>query len=353
MKTSKKIAALGIIVLVIILIVFRLSSNYAKINANKNVSTDLTFVSVNTENVVSLSLKDTLRLTGVIEANSEVDIASEAAGTITELNLQLGQSKSEGSVIGAIDSKLKKLAVQKAKIMKDKLDKDLGRNKTLFEGGSLTAQKLDESQTSYDDAVIQLQQAEKQLSDATIKSPISGIVTKKNVEKGEFVNIGTPLGTIVDISKLKIKLNVSEWNVYKIKVGDKALITTDIYPGIVFEGKISFVSPQGDASHNYPVEILIPNNSKHPLKSGTFANVQIALPEIGEGLYIPRESLIGSTSDAQVYVAVKDKAKLRNIVVKEANDKYLKVISGLAENELVIVNGQINLADDKTIKIIK
>jgi len=101
------------------------------------------------------------------------------------------------------------------------------------------------------------------------------------------------------------------------------------------------------------VEILIPNNSKHPLKSGTFANVQIALPEIGEGLYIPRESLIGSTSDAQVYVAVKDKAKLRNIVVKEANDKYLKVISGLAENELVIVNGQINLADDKTIKIIK
>ncbi len=83
--------------------------------------------------------------------------------------------------------------------MNDKLAKDLERNKTLFEGGSLTAQKLDESQTSYDDAVIQLQQAEKQLSDATIKSPISGIVTKKNVEKGEFVNIGTPLGTIVDI----------------------------------------------------------------------------------------------------------------------------------------------------------
>lgn len=353
MKTSKKITAFVIVVVLIILIVIKLTSNFEKINANKNVSTDLNYVSVNTEKVVSLSIKDTLRLTGYMEANTEVDIAAEAAGTITELNIQLGQMKSAGSLIGSIDNKLKKLAVQKAKILKEKLAKDLERNKVLYQGGSLTTQKLDESQTSYDDAVIQLEQAEKQLNDATIKSPISGMITKKNVEKGEFVNVGTPLATIVDITRLKIKLNVSEKNVYKIKVGDKAIITTDIYPGVIFEGKISFVSPQGDASHNYPVEILIPNNSKNPLKSGTFANVLIALPELGEGLYIPRESLLGSTSSAQVYVAENDKAKLRNIVVSEANDKYLKVISGLAKDELVIVNGQINLADNKTIKIIK
>lgn len=353
MKTSKKITAFVIVVVLIILIVIKLTSNFEKINANKNVSTDLNYVSVNTEKVVSLSLKDTLRLTGYMEANTEVDIAAEAAGTITELNIQLGQMKSAGSFIGSIDNKLKKLAVQKAKILKEKLGKDLERNKVLYQGGSLTTQKLDESQTSYDDALIQLEQAEKQLNDATIKSPISGVITKKNIEKGEFVNVGTPLATIVDITRLKIKLNVSERNVYKIKVGDKAIITTDIYPGIVFEGKISFVSPQGDASHNYPVEILIPNNSKYPLKSGTFANVLIALPELGEGLYIPRESLLGSTSAAQVYVAENDKAKLRNIVVTEANDKYLKVISGVAKDELVIVNGQINLADNKTIKIIK
>jgi len=147
-------------------------------------------------------------------------------------------------------------------------------------------------------------------------------------------------------------LNVSEINVYQLKLNEKAIITTDVYHGVTFEGNISFISSQGDDSHNYPVEIVISNTSKYPLKSGTFANVQIKLPETGSALYIPRESLLGSITDAEVYVAENDKAILKKIVVGSGSDKYIKVISGLKEDEKVIVNGQINLSDGKAIRII-
>jgi RND family efflux transporter MFP subunit len=197
-----------------------------------------------------------------------------------------------------------------------------------------------------------LEQAEKELVNATIKSPISGVITKKHIEQSEYVNIGSPIVTIVDISKLKIKLNVSEANVYQLKSGDKAIITTDVYHGVTFEGNISFISSQGDDSHNYPVEIVISNNPKYPLKSGTFANVMIKLPVAGEALYIPRESLLGSITDAEVYVAENDKAIRKKIIVGNGNDKYIKVLSGLIEGENVIVNGQINLSENKAIKII-
>lgn len=348
----KRTIIIIIALVVLALIVFRLSTNYKKINANKNVSTDLAYVSVNVFPVSKMSINNSLQLTGYMEAYSEIDIAAEAQGIITSLNAALGQEKSKGSIIATIDDKLKKLAVQTASISIAKLKKDLERYNNLYKGGTVTEQQLNEAQNLYDNAKIQFEQAEKQLSDATIKSPISGVIIKKQVEEGEYINIGNPIATIVDISKLKIKLNVSEANIYQLKLNDKAIITTDVYPGVVFEGSITFISSQGDDSHNYPVEIVIPNNSKYPLKSGTFANVMIKLPVAAEALYIPRESLLGSITEASVYVAENNKAILKKIVVGNGNDKYIKAISGLKEGEKVIVNGQINLSDNKAIKIV-
>jgi len=348
----KKIIIIVVALAILALIIFRLSFNYKKINASKDVSTDLAYVSVNVFPVSKMAMSNSLQLTGYMDAYSEIDIAAEAQGTIVSLNAELGQEKSKGSIIATIDDKLKNLAVQKAQNLKVKLEKDLERNKNLYNGGSLTEQQLDDAQNSCNDAVIQFEQAEKELTNATIKSPISGVITKKQVEEGEYINIGSTIVTIVDISRLKIKLNVSEVNVYQLKFNNKATITTDVYPGVAFEGNISFISSQGDDSHNYPVEIVISNSSKYPLKSGTFANVLINLPDAAEAFYIPRESLLGSITEASVYVAENNKAILKKIVVGSGNDKYIKVISGLKEGEEVIVNGQINLSENKAIKIV-
>lgn len=348
----KKIITIAVIFALLALIVLKLISNKEKIEATKEVKTDLAYVTVNVANVQKMTLNDSLKLIGYLDAFTEVDIAAEASGVITSLNVNLGDVKSKGAVLATIDDKLKQLAVRKAKVDLDKLQKTLERYKNLFKGGTLTEQQLDDAQTMYDNAVLQLEQAEKQLADATIKAPITGIVSRKLFEKGEFVNMGSPMLTMVDISRFKIKLNVSESNVYKLKTGDLALITTDVYPGVKMEGKVSYISPKGDDTHNYAVEIEMANSKEYPLKSGTFANVQIELPVIAEALYIPRQALLGSVNDAKIYVAENGKATLRSITVREGNDQFLQVISGLTENEQVIVNGQINLADGKEIKII-
>lgn len=348
----KRIITIVVVVALLALIVLRLISNHEKINATKNVKTDLTYVSVNVSPVVKMSLIDSLRLTGYLDAFSEIEIASQAQGIITSLDASLGQAKPKGSIIATIDNEMKQLAVKKAKLNVDKLEKNLERYKNLYNGGTLTEQQLDDAKTMYEDAVLQLEQAGKQLSDATILSPINGIISKKQAEIGEYANIGTPIATLVDISRFKLKLSVSETNVYKLKLGDIAIVSTDVYPGVTFEGKISFIGPKGDETHNYPVEILIANSREYPLKSGTFANANIKLPSSGEALYIPRESLLGSVNDANVYVVENGKAILQSIVVGNGNDKFIKVISGLNEGDQIVITGQINLSDGKEIKII-
>jgi RND family efflux transporter MFP subunit len=348
----KKIIVIGVSILIVILIVLKLFSNFKKINANKNVDTDLLYVTVKVEEAKSFVLSDSIVFTGNTAAVTEIVVSSETSGLLTYLNADEGDTKSENSIIATIDDKFKKLALQKAELTKNKLETDLERSKNLFNGGSITQQQLDEAQNFYNEAVILYEQSKIELEKTSIKSPLKGIIAEKYVEAGEYVNFGSPIAKIIDISKLKININVSETNVYKLKINQKVNVTTDIYPDIIFEGIITFISSQGDDAHNYIVEVTMQNNIENQLKAGTFAKIYLQFTQNDSSLYIPRNSVIGNFNDAKVYVAENEKAILKNIIVEEANDYYVKVISGVIEGEKIITDGKINLSDNKEIKIL-
>jgi len=347
----KKTIIITVSILLVGLIFFRLKSNRDKINAKQEVSTDLNYVNVTAAKVQSMSIDQYLSLVGSLAAYVEVEISSEIQGTVTSVKTKLGQQVSKNSVIATIDDRIKKLNVNSAKIDLDKKQKDYERYKNLFAGGTTTQQELDNARVDYENAAIKLEQAKKELSDATIVSPLGGIITEKRVEDGTYVNVGSPIVSIVDISKLKVKLNVSETNIYQLNVGDTTEITASVYPGITFNGNISFISPKGDDSHNYQVEIVIANSADHPLKAGTFVKVKIKLPSKGKSLYIPRETLQGSISEAKVYLVKGDKAVLQPVTIGNSNNDFLEVTTGLKEGDEVVASGFVNLEDGKTIKV--
>lgn len=347
----KKIIVIIVVILLVGLIFFRLKSNHDKINAKKEVSTDLNYVNVTVAKVQSMNIDQNLSLVGSLTAFSEVEVSSEIQGTVTSVQVELGQQVSKNKVIATIDDRTKRLNVNSTKIDLDKKQKDYERYKNLFTGGTATEQELDNARVAYENAAIALEQAQKELSDATIASTSEGIITEKYIEKGTHVSIGSPIVSIVDISKLKVKLNVSESNIYQLRVGDKAEIATSVYPGVTFNGDISFISPKGDDSHNYPVEIVIANSDEHPLKAGTFVKVKINLPSKGNSLYIPRETLQGSISEAKVYLVKGDKAVLQPVTIGNSNNDFLEVTTGLQEGDVVVASGFVNLEDGKAIKV--
>jgi membrane fusion protein, multidrug efflux system len=347
----KKIIILVVVLIVIVLAAIRLIGNRERIvSQNENLTAE--FVTVSIANVEKKASSFTLNFTGTLYPYKELDIPAETAGKITSLNYELGQYFSTGGVIATIEDKIKKLTYESVKIEGERLKKYFERAENLFKGGISSEQEYDLARTSYETAKNKFEEAEKQLSNTKITAPIAGTITKKIIEVGTYVKEGDRVASIVDVSKLRVKVNVSESSVYYLRSGDRAKITTDIYPGITFEGKISFVSPRGDDTHNYPVEIEIVNSAKNPLKAGTFVNVEVGLGSSNMALYIPREALQGSIKDAKVYVASNGKALLKNIVIGRGGNESLEVLSGLTENDKVIVSGQVNLTDNRSIKII-
>jgi RND family efflux transporter MFP subunit len=347
----KKIISITIVVILIILAGIKLMQSREK-NTARVTDLSLKEVLVTVADIKEQNSSFKLEFTGTLNPLKQLDIPAETSGRITSLKFDLGSYFAAGNVIATIDDKLKKLTFENSKLDAEKQKRDYERIKNLYEGGTSSKQELDNALTAYETARNKADDAEKQLSYTKITTGVSGTIIKKNVEEGTYVNAGSIIASIVDILRLKVRVNVSENNVYYLKKGDKVKITTDIYPDTEFEGAISFISPAGDEAHNYPVEIEIPNSSKYPLKAGTFVKVSLNIKSGRNGLFIPRGALMGSIKDAKVYVAENGKAMLKKITIGNRNEDFLEVINGLSGTEKVIVSGQVNLTNNKPIKII-
>lgn len=347
----KNIIIALIIIAVVILAVFKLISNRDK-NTKQTEVLSGNKVAVTTADVEKINASFTLEFTGTSYPDKELDIAAETAGKLASVNFELGQHLQPGGILATIDDKIKKLAYESAKIDAEKLKKDYVRTENLYKGGTASEQELDKAKQSYETAANKVEECEKQIAYTKITTSIPGIVTKKNVEKGSYVNNGTIIASIVDISKLKIKMNISENNVYYLETGNTVKITTNVYPGMEFSGKIKYISPNTNEAHNYQVEAEMANSTKNPIKAGTFVTVNSTIKTGKDGLFIPREALLGSINDAKVYVVEEGKARIHKITVGRQSEDKLEVISGLSEQDKVITSGQVNLADNKPIKII-
>jgi len=162
----------------------------------------------------------------------------------------------------------------------------------------------------------------------------------------------TQIANVVDITRLKVKVNVAEKDVIRLKAGEKVDVTTDVFPGAVFTGSIFSISSKGDEGHTYPVEVVL-NNSKQQIKAGMFGRVIFMPKTAGESIVIPRESIVGSVKDAALYVVNNNVAKLRSVVTGKEAGTNIEILSGLQEGELVVVNGQNNLSDNAPVIIRK
>ena len=348
----KKIAAAIIILAMAGVIAVVLSRNREIMNErlqkNLNLAPTVSVVKARKQ-----KLSDTLSLIGSTLANHDVMIVSETMGRVVEVRADVGDHLKADDVVIRVDDELKHANFITAEVNYQKSKKDLERFEALYKSKSLTDAELEAGRLASQAAEAQYIAARKQYDDTRITTPISGTITQRMVDKGSMVQPGMAVANVVDISMLKVILNVSEQDVFKIKSGDKVSITTDVYRNTRFEGKVKNVSSKGDDSHTYRVEIMLQNSDANPLKAGMFVRVEFPMIEKKDILVAPREALVGSRRDPQVYVVENNIAKLKTIVIGEESGYLVEVIKGLQEGDFVVVNGQNNLKDGMTVSIVK
>lgn len=343
----KKVKIISAVVLVFVVITAVLFYNRGKIQA-KSVSQKKDFYYVTVVDAEKKIINEKIALTGTIFSENEVNILSETYGRVTNVYVEAGDYVKAGAVIAQVDDEMKKAAYNIAFASYEKAKKDFERSQSLFNANSISDAQYEGAKLAYVNAEAQFTIAKRQLSDTKITAPISGIVNARYISVGSYLQSAPApslVASVVDLSNLKIKINVSESVAFKIKLRDKITVTTDVYPGVQFVGTIKSIGSKGDEAHSFPVEISLANNSKHPLKSGMFALVNFNTNGNEEALLIPRQALVGSVKDPAVFVVEGDLAKYRKIVTGNQYENYIEVKSGLTAKDKVVLSGQ-NLLED-------
>lgn len=356
-NNSKLIAPIVVVVVLAVAMVVTLANNKNEINAKAKATPEsVNAMPVRIAMVEKKPIDLRFNLTGSFEARQTLPLIAEAQGSIIALNIKEGQSIAAGQVVARIDPTSIQSNLATAEATYNNALKNKERYQRLAEAGAISQKQYEDVALNVDNAIANVQSIRQQMKYTIIKSPMSGIISKVNVEQGSFASPGMELGSIVDISSLKMVINVDEQDVIKLKPGQLVSIKTEVYSDKIFQGTISLISVQADAGRKYKIEVEVPNNHTHPLKAGMFgtASLNAQVNDNGQKLFIPRQAIVGSIQKAQVFVLNTDSTvTLKNIEVQNQTGDQVIVINGLSINEQVITTGQINLQTGSKVRVVK
>lgn len=318
----------------------------------------------------------TVPITGNLISTTRVDVKAETVGRIVRFDKEEGDRVTSGEPVVWVEEENYRLAVlqaesssqvaavslEKARILQAHSRSELERAQNLLKSGGITDKDLKAAQLAEQDsraqvalADAQLQQARstvevarKRLRDCRIVAPVSGVIQKKFVNKGAYVEAPTALFTIVDNTKLELQSPVPSADLGPVRPGQKVTFTVNSFPGVIFDGAVEEISPAVETDSRAAKVRVRVNNSGGRLKAGMFAEGEIQTGIQIQAVVIPLSAVYRddrAAKDSYVFVAENGKATRRNVRIGRERAAKLEIVAGLKPGEFVITEQSIELAE--------
>jgi membrane fusion protein (multidrug efflux system) len=184
-----------------------------------------------------------------------------------------------------------------------------------------------------------------------VRAPFDGVVTVRNIELGQRVNVNQSLFVVADFNPLRAKIYVPEKSIGRIYEKQKAKIAIEAEPGLEFTGIVKMISPVVDPSSGTSKVTLNIEDHMGKLKPGMFATVFITTETHNDALIIPKKALILESDLDQVYIYQEGNAHKVNLTVGFTAGEDLEVLAGLEEGDLVVTAGQDGLREGLPLRI--
>lgn len=381
-KRSKKFIVFGILFVLLAVIVGLVIMKGSKEE----------IITVQTEKVTQRTVTQTVTATGKVEAEFKVLITPEVTGEITELAVKDGDDVKSGQLLFRIKSDIYSSQLEKAEASLEsskalraqreaelaRLQLDLNRTEELFKKGMASQADYDmlkaqwlQAKAALDGANANIMQnaaavreAREQLAKTTISSPLTGTVTKLNVEKGERVlgsgfSQGTNVMTISDLKNMEAIVDVDENDIVNVKLGDTARIKVDAYGDKEFLGLVSEISNSAKTSGtgtqeqvvNFEVKIKI-QDAESGLRPGMSCNAVIETETVGSVLTVPIQSVTAKVDESKMEEAPEEGGavnnKKKNHVKKDKPEEIVFIVEGGKVKEVPVTSG---ISDDNYIVI--
>ncbi|MEO7978311.1 efflux RND transporter periplasmic adaptor subunit [Flavobacterium sp.] len=353
---KKIITTVLLIIAALVVIGYVLTKNKTENKAKTDVVAEKNAaVSVKTAQVKTEEVSLDFLANGNFEPIQELTFSAEKSGKVISVLVKEGDYVNVGQTLLTVRGDVINVNAQTAKASYDNAKADYARYENAFKTGGVTKQQLDQAKLSLTNAQANLTQANINVGDTRVKAPIKGFINKKYIEPGSILSgmPATALFDIVNVSSLKLKVNVNETQVASLKKGNAVIVTSSVFPDKIFSGKITFIASKADESLNFPVEIEIANNADNSLKAGMYGTASFGSKQKQTLKVVPRNAFVGSVSSNQIFVVENNIAKLKKVTAGRILGDLVEIVDGLSDGDTVIITGQINLQDGNAVEVIK
>lgn len=360
----------------------------------------------------TIDLANSQEYVGTSEPNSTTILRSQVAGRLLELNVEVGDSVTEGGVIGRLDDSLLAATVQQEQAQLASLESELAteqlnvrnaqirlresqiqlqqaqsdaeRYNSLSEIGAISQQQAESFQTAAEVAQQAVLLAREEINIARqavttaigaidrqqaaiaealqrqaytqLIAPATGIVISKTQEPGNLIQEGEEILTVGDLSVIKILVPISAVDLNSVQLGQIVKVRFDAFGERVFQGQVSAISPVADASTrkiDLEITVVNPNNE---IKSGLLAQIQ--LPTANEQVIVPRSAIIEEVGINYIFVVTKEDRQQRQatvtkrqVTIDDSFQDRVAVTKGLQHGENYIVRSSQPLNDNQVVDL--
>ena len=307
-----------------------------------------------TETVTSHDFHDQLTLVGRTEAFISSQIVSEVAGRVESIEAAEGVWVVSNTPLVKIDAERTRLTFEakqaeadRARAMSELAAKDLERSKDLFDRSLIPESRYDSvraaatiAEQSFNQLRAERDRLALDVEHCTLSAPFSGYTVRKLVDVGEWVNVGTPVYEMVDLSKIKVVVDLPEKYFGHVAIGSPVQITLAADGIGTVNGKVTGIAPNaGEATHTFPVIVTV-DNRKGVLGGGMLVKASLNLSDRFTSLAVSKDAIVRQGSQTMVYTVNEGKAVPIPVTTTSSDGKMVAINGqGLAEGMPVVVRG--------------
>jgi RND family efflux transporter MFP subunit len=286
--------------------------------------------------------------TGSVEPVRWARVASLIRDRIVEICDCEGKPVHKGDLLARLDDREVRAQLTELRAREEFSKRELSRVTELIGRGSATTQ-------SHERASMDLRQIQglisvqmEKIENYTIVSPMDGVVLRRDGEIGEIAEAGQILFRVGVPKPLRVVAEVNEEDIPRVAVGQAVLLRTDAFINQLLEGKVSEITPMGDAvAKTYRIRIALPDDT--PLKPGMSVEANVVTREKPGALLIPAEAAQGTS----VFVINRGRAERRAITLGIRGTRAIEIVSGLVEGEQVAIPFPAALRSGAKVRIVE
>lgn len=316
--------------------------------------------------VLEQEINQSVSFIGSVEPRMKSLVAGEVRGLVEQFSAREGDAVKKGQVLAHINVtslkiqlKAAKAALMEVKANHEQVKRDMARSAQLFKEELIPLKQLEDDMSrdkALSERLLQLtaeiERLEDLISKSRILAPFDGVITKEHTEVGQWIQEGSPVVEMIDLKNLRIRVDVPERYIGKLKIGEAVPVRFDALPSFRVSGKISSITPEADnAARTFPVDVEVKNRDM-TIKSGMTAQVFFSVGEPYTARLIPKDALVIRGDRNFVYIVSGDTVREEEVKLGNSVKGMVEIKGNVKTGERVVIRGNERLRPGQQVKII-